>query len=401
MAVKSTPKEKRESLELGDFLGAGSFAQTYKAKVLSNDLRKKWGETVVIKIPLSKEKEKLLLKNEAGLLNVIRCANENHIVQYMDIEWFQDKQFVLVMEYMDRGSLRDILGPIGNQNVLEIDQALNFSIQICKGLIGVHNARIFHRDIKPENILINSKWELKITDFGISIMLGSIEIASTGAGTLYYMAKEVLDGKGSFYSDIYSLGVTMYEMLTGYVPFYSENYGTIVDDIRKKEPMPPMDINSKVDERLNDIILTAMNRDIEIRYKTAADLLEAINDYMIDKHIKEILDNDNLSYFEKVNSLDNLITTYSDNPKVYLNIGEFYNRNDQYQKAIEVFEEGIKLDPEFGLLYRDMSSSLANLGRHDKAIEKLEKYIDLEREKGIDRHTMTFLKFLKNKKGEK
>ena len=401
MAVKSTSKEKSESFELGEFLGAGSFAQTYKAEVLPKDLQKKWGKTVVIKIPLSKEKEKLLLKNEAGLLNVIRCANEEHIVQYMDIEWFQDKHFVLVMEYMEKGSLRDILGPIGDQKVLEIDEALNFSIQICKGLIGAHNARIFHRDIKPENILINSKRVVKITDFGISTMLGSIEIASTGAGTLYYMAKEVLDGKGSFYSDIYSLGVTMYEMLTGYVPFYSENYGTIVDDIRKKEPVPPMDMNPKVDERLNNIILTAMNRDIKKRYKTASELLEAINDYIINKHIKEILDNDNLSFFEKVNSLDNLTATYSENPKIYLNIGEFYNRNYQYQKAIEVFGKGMELDPKFGLLYRDMALSLYNLERYDEAIEKLEKCIDLGMEKSIEKHAVNFLKILKNKKGEK
>lgn len=401
MAVKSTSKEKSESFELGEFLGAGSFAQTYKAEVLPKDLQKKWGKTVVIKIPLSKEKEKLLLKNEAGLLNVIRCANEEHIVQYMDIEWFQDKHFVLVMEYMEKGSLRDILGPIGDQKVLEIDEALNFSIQICKGLIGAHNARIFHRDIKPENILINSKRVVKITDFGISTMLGSIEIASTGAGTLYYMAKEVLDGKGSFYSDIYSLGVTMYEMLTGYVPFYSENYGTIVDDIRKKEPVPPMDMNAKVDERLNNIILTAMNRDIKKRYKTASELLEAINDYIINKHIKEILDNDNLSFFEKVNSLENLTATYSENPKIYLNIGEFYNRNYQYQKAIEVFGKGMELDPKFGLLYRDMALSLYNLERYDEAIEKLEKCIDLGMDKGIEKHVVNFLKILKNKKGEK
>lgn len=400
MDTKSTSKEEKELFELINFLGAGSFAQTYKAKVLSKDRQKKWGENVVIKIPLNKEKEKLLIRNDVGLLKVLQCANEEHIVQYLDIEGFDDK-YVLVMEYMDGGSLRDILGPVGEQEILEIDEALNFSVQVCKGLIGAHNARIFHRDIKPENILINSKRVVKITDFGISTMLGSIEIASTGAGTLYYMAKEVLDGKGSFYSDIYSLGVTMYEMFTGFVPFYSENYGTIVDDIRKKDPVPPMDINPKVDERLNNIILTAMNRDIKKRYKTATELLEAINDYMIDKHIKEILDNDNLSYFDKVNSLDSLTATYSDNPKIYLNIGEFYNRNYQYQKAIEVFEKGIELDPKSGLLYRDMALSLYNLGRYDEAIEKLEKCIYLGMEKGIEKHAVNFLKILKNKRGEK
>lgn len=400
MIEKSPPRKKKEKFKLIKFLGAGSFAQTYKAEVLPRSLRGRWGDVVAIKIPLSKEKEETLIHElitSAALHHLLQDMKDEHIVQYLDVATY-DAKYVMVMEFVDEGSLRDIIGPVGEQEALSIEETLNITIQVCKGLMAAHKARVFHRDIKPENILINSDEVVKITDFGISRMIASSELASTTAGTIYYMSKEVLDGEGSFYSDVYSLGVTMYEMLTGLVPFYNENIGKVVDKIRGEDPTPPMDINPEVDARLNDIVLTAMNRDIEKRYKTVSELLEAIENCMIEEPIRNILNDDNLNHVQKIDSLHSLSATYPGNPRIYLNIGELYNRNRRYQKAIEAFEEGIKLNPEFGLLYRDLALSLYKTGRFDEAIDTLEKTIGLGTDKNIGKHAMNLLKLWKDKK---
>jgi len=400
MIEKSPPRKKREKFKLIASLGAGGFAHTYKAEVLPKSLREKWGEVVVIKIPLTDEKEDVLvdeLITNATLNIILQGMKDEHIVQYMGHAKYDGKR-VMVMEFINGRNLRDVIGPIGEQDALSIEETLNISTQVCKGLMAAHNARVFHRDIKPENILINSEGVAKISDFGISRMIASSELVSTVAGTIHYMAKEVIDGEGSFYSDVYSLGVTMYEMLTGSVPFHSENIGKVVDSIREHEPMPPMDINPEVDVRLNDIVLTAMNRDIEKRYKTVSELLEAIENYRIAEPIRNILNDDNLNHVQKIDSLHSLSATYPGNPRIHLNIGELYNRNRHYQKAIDTFEEGITLNPGFGVLHRDLALSLYKMGRFDEAIDTLEKTIDLGMDKNIGKHAMNLLKLWKDKK---
>ena len=105
-----------------------------------------------------------------------------------------------------------------------------------------------------------------------------------------------------------------------------------------------MNVNPKVGKRLNDIMLTAMNRDIE-GYTTASELLEAIENYTIDGRIRTILNDCHLNHPDKIDSLRSLSATYPRNSRVHLNIGEFYNRIGYYQEAIEVFKEGIELNP--------------------------------------------------------
>lgn len=396
---------KREIFKLIKFLGAGAFAQTHLAEVLDPKSRKEWGKAVVIKIPYDKEKEKVLIRElitNAGLHLNLKKARSKNVVPYLDFATFDDR-YVMVMEYVEGKPLRSILGPVGSQEPLDLEDALNISEQVCEGLIEIHKFHILHRDIKPENILISKKERTAmIMDLGISRFLSSSELASTTTGTIYYMSKELLESEGgSFYSDIYSLGVTMYEMLTGQLPFTGDSYVEIIDGIRLKDPEPPMKLNSDIDERLNKIILKAINKDLNKRYKTADDLLRTIKVYRqgideedeyIEKALfeaQELFQLDRIKDAEK--ALINLTKKYSNNPKGYLGLGEFYNRCQRYRDAIKTFKRGIEFDKEFALFYRNIALSLSATSEQKEAINSLKKALELGLDSSLKKHAITLL----------
>jgi serine/threonine protein kinase len=246
-------------------------------------LREKWGEKVVLKIPHDKEKEKILVNElimNASLHFNLQMTKSKYVVPYLGHEE-HNGLYVMVMKYIEGESLREYMGPINSQRLLTIDEALSIAEQVCEGLVEIHKFNIYHRDIKPENILIvKEDSRAMIMDLGISRFLSSVERASTTAGTIYYMPKELLGKEGgSFYSDIYSLGVTMYEMISGQLPFYGESIGEVIDNIRSQNPVPLVQLNPKVDALLSKIVLTAINREIKDRYAKAEDFLKAIKEY--------------------------------------------------------------------------------------------------------------------------
>lgn len=411
---KLKERKSREKFRLDKFLGAGAFAQTYKAEVLAKpkEVKCQVGDIVAIKIPLGKEKEMTLISElikNAALHLSLQGINARNIVQYLGFDKYDD-QFVMVMEYIEGGSLRDWLGGVGEQEALSIEEALKITEQVCDGLLVAHKSHLFHRDIKPENILIlfdEDGFTAKITDFGISKMLKSSELASSTTGTIYYMAKELIKGKGgSFYSDVHSMGVMMYEMMTGELPFVGEGIGEIVDNICNQELTPPMEVNPEVDSKLNYIIMTAMNRDIKKRYNTAVELLDAIKRYKRDIDVEDEEISKNIAEIQELISynrihdaekrLNKLLEAYPHSSKVYLNFGEFYNKCQRYRDAIKIFEKGIEVNPKFALFYRDMALSLYNIGRKKEAINALRKAIELGLEKNLEAHANTLLKIWEN-----
>ena len=407
-------RRRRENFRLIEFLGAGGFAQTYKAEVLAKpkEVKCQVGDIVAIKIPLSNEKEMTLISElitNAALHLSLQGINARNIVQYLGFDKYDDK-FVMVMGYIEGGSLRDRLGGVGEQEALSIEEALEIAEQVCEGLSVAHKSHLFHRDIKPENILVlfdEDGFTAKITDFGISKMLKSSELASSTTGTIYYMAKELIKGKGgSFYSDVYSVGVMMYEMMTGKLPFVGDGIGEIVDNICNQDISPPMEVNPKIDSKLNNMILTAMNRDIKKRYNTAVELLDAIKKYKTDSEEEEISKNiaeiheliryNKIHYAEK--RFNKLLESYPHSTQVYLYFGEFYNKCQRYRDATKIFEKGIEVNPKFALFHRDMALSFHNIGRKKEAIHALRKAVELGLERNLETHAKRLLK--KWEKGE-
>ena len=175
-------------------LGGGAFGLVYLAYDAALDRQ------VAIKVPHDEDKERALV-SEAKLMAQIGELHEPHVVSLYDLHEIDGRQ-VIVMEYVAGQSLREKLGKIGEQHRLDTEEALDTAMQACLGLHALHNAfrhsGIFHRDVKPENILIRSSDNLvKIADFGIATIVESSALASTTAGTLPYMAPELLEGEGA------------------------------------------------------------------------------------------------------------------------------------------------------------------------------------------------------------
>jgi serine/threonine protein kinase len=403
----------REKFKLLKFLGSGGFAQTHYAEVLDEVLRSKWGPAVAIKIPLSKEKEQALINEiitNASLHFNLQGLHDLNIVRYLGFETY-DGWYVMVMEYVEGGDLRRRVGDIGCQRPLPVAEAMEITLQVCRGLVKIHQFNIFHRDLKPENILISEKdHQAKITDFGIGRIMTSSQLASTTTGTIFYMPRELLRGKGGhFYSDIYSLGVTSYEMLTGQVPFRGDNLVEIIDNISQGAVAPPHEVNPQVDEELAGIIMKAMARDPRQRYKTAADFLKVLENYRSLRHphtdeLAESLEDIRLLREQHglgpaVRRAEALLREHPEEERLYLALGDLHCGGFLYSKAVAVLKGGIKLLPDSALLHRNLGLALQQQGALPEARRELLEALRLAPDKKFETKINLLLRALQLKIG--
>ena len=373
---------EKDKFKLIKDLGGGGFARTYKAQVLDDDLCKNWGKTVIIKIPHNKIKEKNLLK-EAFKYERLKDLETVHIVSYLDIELYRD-QYVLVMSYVEANSLEETLE---RRKKIDIEEAIGIIEQCCEALIAAEKFNILHRDIDPSNILIcKEDNQVKLTDFGISEILKNPEQSFMITGKCHYMAPEVFEGKVSFASDVYALGVTFYRIVTGSLPFQDANREALINKILNTDPVEPLKLNKSIDKELNQVILKAVAKDKGQRYKNAQELLSDIEKYKKNKNethsIKLKIQNawqqfNNTNTGACKNILLELNKQFDDDPLTYLALGEFYNRLEQYDKAIEIFKKGILKSADNAILYRDLSISYMKKKNFPEAVAALEKAASL------------------------
>lgn len=255
-----------------DQIGVGGMGAVYSA--LDNKLKRK----VAIKhlnLNGKEDKENLvyLFKREA-----IAIARLNHpnIVNIYDMGQENDENYYIVMELVEGQSLETIF----KSKQLSIEFYLGLAIQICEALSYVHENEVIHRDIKPDNILLSLKGTAKLTDFGVAKFeeIDEKQIATSFVGTLMYMSPEQLkdsddiDGR----ADLYSFAVTLYELLTGVKPFISDDPRTIILKIMGEMPPPPSSIRTEISKSLDDIILKALSKNRDERYKDANDFIQAL-----------------------------------------------------------------------------------------------------------------------------
>lgn len=248
-------------------VGSGGMADVYMAK------DHKLNRNVAVKVLKSEyvEDEKFLKKFETEAQAVARLSHPN-IVNVYDVG-IEDGINYIVMELAEGMTLKEY---IRRKGYLSPKETVEISLQIASAISHAHKNHIIHRDIKPQNILVSEIGNVKVTDFGIAKATSSNTVTSTATamGSVHYISPE--QAKGRFCdekSDIYSLGITMYEMVTGHVPFDHENGVTIALMHLQNEITPPSQIRDGIPDSLEKIILKCTMKKPEERYQTADDLI--------------------------------------------------------------------------------------------------------------------------------
>jgi len=242
-------------------IGSGGFGAVF----LAEDT---WiGKKVALKVPHKQTAEFTELLHEPRLLASLDHPN---IVSLLTTER-QDDVFFLVMEFVPGENLERI---IARDGALDPALALDYTCQICNAVDHAHRQNVLHRDLRPSNVLVTDKGLVKVADFGTSRFLEIAAHGTTIIGSPPYMAPEQFHGKALFASDIYSIGVTMYQMFTGALPYPAPSPTDVQRLLRGGLLTAPREKNPKVPRALNDIILRAMAPEVSQRYQRTGELLE-------------------------------------------------------------------------------------------------------------------------------
>jgi serine/threonine-protein kinase len=244
-------------------LGSGGFGSVYLAEDTWIDKK------VAIKVPHRQSLDFNELVKEPRLLASMSHPN---IVTVLTAERLDD-QFFIVMEYVPGETLEQI---IHRDGALDVTQALDFTCQMCNAVDHAHRAGVLHRDLRPGNMLVSEGGMLKVTDFGTSRFLEIAAHGTTVIGSPPYMAPEQFHGKAVFASDVYSIGVTMYQMLTGELPYGTPAPADLERLVRGELVTAPRLKNPKIPKAINDIILKALTPDPSARYQRPADVLNEV-----------------------------------------------------------------------------------------------------------------------------
>lgn len=251
--------------EIIDKVGTGGMADVYKAKChrLNRFIAIK-----VLKAEYSDDK-KFVSKFRAEAQSAAGLSHPN-IVNVYDVGE-EDDIYYIVMELVEGITLKNFIERKGK---LEIKEAVGIAIQIALGMEAAHSNHIIHRDIKPQNIIISKEGKVKVTDFGIAKAASSETITSNAMGSVHYISPE--QARGGFSdekSDIYSLGVTIYEMLTGRVPFVGDTTVSVALLHLQEDPVPLRSLNPDIPVSLDRIVQKCMQKKPERRYLTASALI--------------------------------------------------------------------------------------------------------------------------------
>jgi len=244
-------------------IGSGGFGTVYLAEDTWIDKK------VALKVPHRQGVDFGELLREPRLL---ASLNHPNIVTILTAEK-QENVFFIVMEFVPGETLEAI---VTREGALDVSRALDYTCQICNAVDHAHRQNVLHRDLRPSNVLVDERGLVKVADFGTSRFLEIAAHGTTVIGSPPYMAPEQFHGKAVFASDVYSLGVTMYQMLTGDLPYESPSPADLDRLMRGELVTPPRLRNPKIPKAINDIVMRAMAPDIPARYQRASDLLDDV-----------------------------------------------------------------------------------------------------------------------------
>lgn len=265
--------------ELREIVGVGGMAVVYKAY---DNIEDRLVSVKILKDEYVKNEDFIRrFKNESKAIAVLSHPN---IVKVYDVSFGDIMQYI-VMEYIDGITLKEY---IEQQGCLSWKDAIHFTIQILKGLQHAHDKGIVHRDVKPQNILLCADGTIKVTDFGIARFARSEHKTMTdkAIGSVHYISPEQARGEPTDEkADIYSVGVMLYEMLTGKLPFQADSAVSVAIMQLQTEPRLPREINGSIPLGLEQITMHAMQKDTSRRYQMAAEMLSDLEEFKRDPAI--------------------------------------------------------------------------------------------------------------------
>ena len=275
--------------EIKEKIGNGGMAMVYKAK---DQVLNRYVAIKILRDEFTTDEE--FIKRFSIEAQSAASITHPNIVSVYDVG-NEGNLYYIVMELIKGKTLKEII--IEEGGALPWKWSTNIAIQIAAALETAHKNNIVHRDIKPHNIIITEDGIAKVTDFGIAKAVSNSTITAFGStiGSVHYFSPE--HAKGGYTdskSDLYSLGVVMYEMLTGKVPFDADTPVSVALKHMQEEPVAPKDINEKIPNSLNDIILKAMRKDPTLRYQSATEMLRDLNRALKDPN-GDFVDNVNYS----------------------------------------------------------------------------------------------------------
>jgi serine/threonine protein kinase len=261
------PGDRLDDYELDDIVATSGMATVFRAH------DRKSGLQVAIKVPHPE------VESDPTMFDRFRREEEigTRIEHPGVMKVFANperSQVYMVMEWLDGRLLREVLN---EQRKLPVERAVKLMVGICEALEHVHAHGVVHRDLKPENIMVSDGDEIHLIDFGIAASAGARRLTfahfSQSMGTPDYISPEQVRGKrGDARSDIYSLGVMLYEMLTGVVPFSGPNPFAVMNDRLLNQPEPPREIEPSISPQLQEIVYRAMEREPKNRYASAREM---------------------------------------------------------------------------------------------------------------------------------
>jgi eukaryotic-like serine/threonine-protein kinase len=244
-------------------IGSGGFGTVYLAEDTWIDKK------VALKVPHKQGVDFGELLREPRMLATL---NHPNIVTVLTAEK-QENIFFIVMEFVPGETLEAM---ITREGALDVSRALDYTCQVVNAMDHAHRQGVLHRDLRPSNVLVTDNGLLKVADFGTSRFLEIAAHGTTVIGSPPYMAPEQFHGKAVFASDIYSLGVTMYQMLTGVLPYDTPSPADLDRLMRGELHTPPRTRNPRIPKSINDIVMKAMAPDIHARYQRGGDLLDDV-----------------------------------------------------------------------------------------------------------------------------
>ncbi|MGB6375444.1 MAG: protein kinase [Syntrophobacteria bacterium] len=253
-----------ERYEKVERLGLGSFGEVWKVRDTEREGRAPY---YVAKIPTSKKLNNQFRKEAAICRRLEGHPNSTKIIDVVE----ERGQVVLIQEFVEGPSLRELLeGP------LEKKRKEKILLQLVDIVAYAHKHRIVHRDVKPENVVVRRDSVVKLLDYGVAKELKEKDISSTMVGSRPFMAPEQISGESQIASDVWALGIIMYAVYTGYLPFYHDNEKILMDLILTMEPRTPREVEPDIPVELEGIILKCLKKDPKERFADAGILKATI-----------------------------------------------------------------------------------------------------------------------------